>query len=75
LNERPAKVRPIDLRRTITPVAANYGDKGAVVISVSDDGVRVGIERLAPDELRHALCVVINYFLVFEGEADKNSAG
>ncbi len=57
---------PVDLRRTARAVAANYGDKGAVVISVNDEGVRVGTEGLTPDELRHALCVAINYTFDFE---------
>lgn len=52
---------PVDLRRTTRAIAVNYGDKGAVVISVSDEGVRVGPEGLTPDELRHALCIAINY--------------
>ena len=47
-------------------MAANYGDKGAVVISVSDEGVRVGTEGLTPDELRRALCIAINYTLESE---------
>lgn len=59
-------VTPVDLRRTARAVAANYGDKGAVVISVNDEGVRIGTEGLTPDELRHALCVAINYTFEFE---------
>ncbi|MEE9250833.1 MAG: hypothetical protein V3U93_06870 [Alphaproteobacteria bacterium] len=59
-------ITPIDLRRTARALAANYGDKGAVVITVSDDGVRIGTEGLTPDELRHALFVAINYTFVFE---------
>lgn len=59
-------VIPIDLRRTARAIAANYGDKGAVVITVSDQRVRVGTEGLTPDELRHALCVAIHYSFLFE---------
>ena len=61
-----AEVTPVDLRRTARAIAANYGDKGAVVITVSDEGVRIGTEGLTPDELRHALCVAVNYSFVFE---------
>ena len=57
---------PVDLRRTARAMAANYDDKGAVGISVNDEGVRVGTEGLTPDELRHALCVAINYTFEFE---------
>ena len=59
-------ITPVDLRRTARAVARNYGDKGAVVISVNDEGVRIGTEDLTPDELRHALCVAINYTFEFE---------
>lgn len=61
-----AKIRPVDLRRTARAVASNYGDKGAVVISVGKDGVRIGTEGLTPDELREALCLAINYSFEFE---------
>lgn len=60
-------VHPVDLRRTARAVAQNYGDKGALVLTVGEEGVRVGTEGLTPDELRHALCVAINYSFVFEG--------
>jgi hypothetical protein len=59
-------VRPIDLRRTAKAIASNYGDKGGVVITVGDDGVRIGVENLTPDELREALCTAIHYSYVFE---------
>ena len=59
-------VTPIDLRCTARAVAANYGDKGAVVISINDGGVRIGTEGPTPDELCHALCVAINYTFTFE---------
>ncbi len=59
-------ITPIDLRRTARAVAANYGDRGAVVITVSDEGVRIGTEGLTPDELRHALCVATHYSFLFE---------
>ncbi len=63
-------ITPMDLRRVARVVAANYGDKGAVVISVNDGGVRIGTEGLTPDELRHSLCVAINYTFAFE-DADE----
>ena len=61
-----SEVTPVDLRRTARAIAANYGDKGAVVITVSDEGVRIGTEGLSPDELRYALCVATHYSFMFE---------
>lgn len=66
---KSTEIIPIDLRRTARAIAANYGDKGAVVITVSDEGVRIGTEGLSTDELRHALCTAMHYSFVFE-EAD-----
>ena len=59
-----ASIHPIDLRRTAKSIASNYGDKGAVVVSVGKDGVRIGTEGLTPSELREALCVAIHYSFV-----------
>jgi hypothetical protein len=53
------KVHPIDLRRTAAAIAANYGDKGAIVITSGDDGIRVGVHGLDGRETQEALCVAI----------------
>jgi hypothetical protein len=69
MNAEPQRtVRPVDLRRMARSIASSYGDKGAIVISVSKEGVRIGTEGLTPDELRHALCVAINYSFEFEDD-------
>lgn len=47
-------------------VAATHGDKGAMIISMGENGVRIGVDGLTPTELREALCVAINYTFVFE---------
>ena len=60
----------MDLQRTAGAIAANHGDKGAIVISVSDDGIRVGTEGLTAAELRHALCVAISCSFELEAEAE-----
>ena len=61
------KVVPISgLRQMAASVAATHGDKGAVIISVGEDGVRIGVEGLTPSELREALCVALHYSFVFE---------
>lgn len=58
---------PLGLRKTANAIAANYHDKGAIVISVSNENdVRIGTEGLTPEELRNALCVAINYSFEFE---------
>jgi hypothetical protein len=68
-------IRPLDLRRTASAIARNYGDKGAVVITYSDEGIRIGTENLTPQELREALCVAMHYSFVFEqNESDQGDA-
>jgi len=71
-------VRPLSLRHTASAVARNYGDKGAVVITFGEEGVRIGTENLTPSELREALCTAIHYSYVFENteleEPDESSA-
>src|ERR1700685_2906470 len=65
-------VLPLNLRRTAGAIARNYGDKDAIVITFSGDGLtRVGVENLTPEELREALCTAIRYSFVFADEAVK----
>lgn len=65
-------VQPLNLRHTAGAIARNYGDKGAIIITFSEDGLtRVGVENLTPEELRKALCTAIHYSFVFADEADK----
>jgi len=42
------------------------GDKGIVVISCGKDEVRIGVEKLTPEELREALCTAIHHSYDFE---------
>jgi hypothetical protein len=60
------KVRPLSLRQTAGAIARNYGDKGAIVITFGDEGIRIGAENLTPQELREALCTAIHYSYEFE---------
>ena len=55
------KVTPITLRKMARSIASSYGDKGAIVITVGDEGVRVGVEGLTPQQIQDALCIAINY--------------
>ena len=64
--QAPQSVRPMKLRHSAAAIARNYGDKGAIVITYGDDGVRIGTENLTPSELREALCTAIHYSYVFE---------
>lgn len=53
-------------------IAKSYGDKGAIVITMSDDGIRIGTEGLSFGEVREALCVAIHYSYCFEGDEANN---
>lgn len=65
-------VRPLSLSHTAAALARNYGDKGAVVISFGDEGTRIGVGNLAPEELREALRIAMLCSLAFENEAIKD---
>lgn len=59
---RPAAndvIRPMDLKRTAASIASNYGDKGAIVITSGDEGVRIGVSGLDDRDLQDALCIAI----------------
>ena len=59
----------ISLQGLAGTVAAEFGDKGAIVISYSEDGVvRVGIANLSPQELLVALCTAIHHSFVLKEE-------
>ena len=60
------QVRSLDLQRTAGMIAQNYGDKGAIVITFGEQGVRIGTEGLTPQEVRDALCMTIHYSYLFE---------
>ena len=58
----------ISLRGLAGTVAAECNDKGALVISYGEQGIRIGVENLTPKELREALCTAIHYSFEFEDE-------
>ncbi len=65
-------VQPLNLSHTAGAIARNFGDKGAIVITFSEDGLtRVGVENLTPEELREALGTAIHYSFVFADEVVK----
>lgn len=57
---------PAGLDALAARAAADYGDKGGVVITLGPGGVRIGACGLTPDELRKALCTAIHYTYVHE---------
>ena len=61
----------ISLQGLAGTVAAECNDKGAIVISFGDAGIRIGVENLTPEELREALCTAIHYSFEFEEELRK----
>ena len=63
-------VAAIDLKRMARSIAANYGDKGAVIITCGPEGFRIGVSGLTDRELQDALCVGIHHNLLAIGEAD-----
>ena len=62
----------LNLRGIAHTVAQECGDKGAVVISYGESGIRIGVENLKPEELREALCTAIHYSFVFDEEGEPN---
>lgn len=58
----------LSLRGLAKTIATECKDKGAVVISYGEEGVRIGVENLTPEELREALCTAIHYSFDFEDE-------
>jgi hypothetical protein len=58
------KVHPVDLQRMARSIAQAYGDKGAIVLTVGKDGVRIGLHGLDAREIQDALCVGLFYNFV-----------
>ena len=55
------KVANLPLRKMAKSIASNYGDDGAIIITVGKEGVRVGVEGLTNQQVQDALCIAINY--------------
>lgn len=53
-------------------IAASYGDRGAIVITVGNEGVRIGVEGLTQQQIQDALCTAIHYNFSFP-DRDINS--
>jgi hypothetical protein len=53
-------VRPLQLTKMAESISRSYGDKGAIIITSGDDGIRVGVHGLDLNEAKDALCVAIS---------------
>ncbi len=51
--------------------AMRHGSKGAIVISIDDEGVHMGIAGLQADELRYTLCAAIDSAFEFAAGPDR----
>ncbi len=50
-------------------IAATHGDKGAIIITFGDNGVRIGVHGLSFKETEEALCLGIHHnFLQMEAK-------
>jgi len=65
-----AKVTPLDLKHMARSIAAAYGDKGAIVLTVGAEGIRVGVFGLDAREIQDALCVGIHYNFTMDQPRD-----
>ena len=57
--ETALTVRPFELKKMAESVSRSYGDKGAIVITSGEEGIRIGVHGLELSEAQEALCVAI----------------
>jgi hypothetical protein len=57
--EPTQNITPVDLKRIAASITRSYADKGAIVITSGEDGIRVGVHGLDLREAQDALCVAI----------------
>lgn len=62
------KVFPISLKKMATSIAKSYDDKGAIIITMGDEGIRIGTKGLTFGEVRQALNTAIHYSYCFEAD-------
>ena len=53
------EIKPLDLTRMAASISSSYGDKGAIIITSGNDGVRIGVHGLDGQEIQEALCIAI----------------
>jgi hypothetical protein len=59
VDDPESNVRPLDLTKMASSIASAYRDKGAIVITSGEDGVRIGVHGLDLREAEDALCTAI----------------
>jgi hypothetical protein len=59
----------MDVRNRAREIAAGEGQKGAIVITVTHEGVCIGVAGLTSDEVRYALCAAINHSFALDDDA------
>jgi len=64
-------VTPLSLRKMANSIASSYGDVGAIVISVGEQGTRIGVEGLDAHQIQEALCLAIHYNYCFTDDEAK----
>jgi len=67
LSDMVAKTNPINLKRMAKAIACSYKDKGAIIITFGEEGIRIGTSGLSHKELNEVLCTAIHYNFCFEG--------
>ena len=60
------------LERMARSIASMFGDKGAIILTLGTDGVRVGVHGLNAREIQEALCVGIHYNFVMDTDAESD---
>ena len=63
-----SKIKPLSLQKMARSIARSYGDDGAIILSVGEEGVRIGVEGLTPQQIQDALCLAIHYNYCFSDE-------
>ena len=67
------KVFSINLKKMASSIARNKGDKGAIIITMGNEGTSIGVSGLDDREIQEALCTAIYYnFLVMDELIDPN---
>jgi len=51
-----------------TAIAKSYNDKGAIIITMGENGIRIGTNGLSYEELNEVLCTAIHYNFCFSEE-------
>jgi len=62
-NENTVPFKPVELKAVAGSVSRMHGNKGAIVITSGDEGIRIGMHGLDTYEAKEALCVAMYYII------------